>query len=119
MLKMKRIYEEPLEEDGYRILVDRLWPRGVSKERAKIDYWPKDITPSTIIRKNFNHNADKFEDFRNAYLYELNSNEKSGQFLNILKEKLQSGNVTLLYASKNEKINHVIVLKSWIEENLV
>lgn len=117
MLKMKRIYEEASSEDGYRILVDRLWPRGVAKERAQIDYWAKEITPSTDIRKAFKHEAGQFEDFRKAYVYELDTNEGSKEFLNLIYEKLKAGNVTLLYAAKNEQINHVIVLKDWIEKH--
>jgi len=113
---MKRIYEEPSSDDGYRILVDRLWPRGVAKEKAKIDYWAKQITPSTMIRKAFKHEADEFEDFKSAYLHELYTNEGSKEFLELIEDKLKTGNVTLLYAAKNEKINHVIVLKAWIEE---
>lgn len=118
MLKTKRIYKEADSEDGYRILVDRLWARGVSKEEAKVDYWAKEIAPSTATRKNFNHDADKFDDFQKEYLDELNTNEKSKQFMDLIKDKLRLGNVTLLYAAKNENMNNVIVLKKWIENQL-
>ena len=118
ILRMKRIYDEANDADSYRILVDRLWPRGITKEKAKIDYWAKEITPSTEIRKTFKHEAERFEDFRNAYLYELDNNVHAGAFLTLIIEKLKFSNVTLLYAAKDEKINHVVVLKDWIEEDL-
>lgn len=118
ILKIKRIYDEANSTDGYRVLVDRLWPRGVSKDKAKIDYWAKEITPSTEIRMTFKHKAERFENFKNAYLYELNSNAYAEEFLNLMNEKLKTSNVTLLYAAKDEKINHVVVLKDWIEKNL-
>lgn len=118
MLKIKRIYEETNNEDGYRVLVDRLWARGVSKEDADIDYWAKEIAPSTENRKSFNHEVDKFKDFEEAYKNELNSNEKSKKFLDLVKSKLKLGNVTLLYAAKNEDINNAVVLKKWIEDHL-
>ncbi|MHC1714170.1 MAG: DUF488 domain-containing protein [Acidaminococcaceae bacterium] len=99
------------------MLVDRLWPRGISKAKAKIDYWAKEIAPSTEIRKAFKHEADKFNDFSNAYLYELNNNAHAGDFLTSINEKLKRANVTLLYAARDEKINHVVVLKAWLEQN--
>ena len=117
MLKMKRIYEQPSAEDGYRVLVDRLWPRGVAKTAAKIDYWAKEITPSTALRKTFNHDAETFAAFRQAYLYELETNRQGEAFLQLLREKLATGPVTLLYAAKNEQINHVVVLMEWIKKN--
>lgn len=118
MLRIKRIYEEAGAEDGYRILVDRLWPRGVSKERAALDYWAKEISPSSDLRKYFNHEMDRFEEFTGAYLYEISINKKSKEFLDLVIEKLRLGNVTLLYAAKDATINHVVVLKNWIEENI-
>lgn len=118
ILRMKRIYDGANDVDGYRVLVDRLWPRGITKEKAKIDYWAKEITPSTEIRNKFKHEAERFEDFRNAYLYELDNNEHAGAFLTFINGKLKLSNVTLLYAARDEKINHVVVLKDWIEENL-
>lgn len=118
MLAIKRIYEEKSNEDGYRILVDGLWPRGVSKEEAKIDYWAKEIAPSTETRKTFDHKPDKFEDFEESYLDELNENKESKELLDLIEDKLKLGNVTLLYAAKNEYMNNAVVLKKWIEEKL-
>lgn len=118
MLKIKRIYEEASLEDGYRVLVDKLWPRGISKEKAKLGYWAKDITPSTELRRFFNHDPDRIDDFSNRYIMELESNEASVDFLELIKDKLKEGNVTLIYAAKDPKINHAIVLKEWIDKRL-
>ncbi len=118
MLKMKRIYEIPDTEDGFRILVDRVWPRGMTKEKASLDYWAKEITPSISLRKFFSHKAENFEAFTSGYVDELNSNAEGPSFLNIIKDRLKSGNVTLVYAAKDEKINHVVILKDWIERNI-
>jgi uncharacterized protein YeaO (DUF488 family) len=118
LLRIKRIYEEPSLEDGYRILVDKLWPRGISKERARLDYWAKDITPSSELRKYFCHDASKFIEFSRRYTLELESNEASVEFINLLKDKLIEGNITLIYASKDPYINHATVLKTWLEQKL-
>ncbi len=118
VIKIKRIYENPSEDDGYRILVDRLWPRGISKERALIDEWAKEITPSPEIRKDFNHKPDLMESFRHKYIFELDNNEHAKKFVIQLKKKLEEVNVTLLYAAKSETINHAVVLKEWLDEHL-
>lgn len=117
-IKVKRVYEDSSEDDGYRILIDRLWPRGISKEKINIQKWAKEITPSNELRKTFNHNPDTMEDFKERYYFELETNEHTVEFANLIKDKLQEGNVTLLYAAKNEEYNHAIVLKKWIEEKL-
>lgn len=119
MLKLKRIYEGVGDEDGYRILVDRLWPRGVSKEEAKLDYWAKEIAPSDKLRKEFHHEDDKFKEFRKEYLEELNINKKSAEFIELIKEKIILGNVTFLYAAKNEDYNNAVVLKEWLGEKVL
>lgn len=115
-IKLKRVYEDPQENDGYRILVDRLWPRGVKKEELKYDSWAKEITPSNEIRKWFNHDPEKFEQFKSAYLEELTENEETADFVKEIKDELEEQNVTLLYAAKDEKINHVVILKDFLEE---
>lgn len=117
-LKMKRVYEEAAESDGYRILVDRLWPRGVKKEELAYDLWAKDITPSTDSRKAFNHEEDKFETFKRDYRLELHENSELDAFIETVADALKDENVTLLYAAKDQKINHVVVLKDYIEEQL-
>ncbi len=115
-IRVKRVYTESSEDDGYRILVDRLWPRGISKEKIKIDKWAKEISPSNELRKTFNHNPETMDEFKERYFFELDNNEHSAEFVNLIKDKLIEGNVTLLYAAKNEQFNHAIVLKEWIEK---
>ena len=111
-LKIKRIYDEPSTNDGIRILVDRLWPRGVKKEDAHLDYWFKDITPSTDLRKWFNHKPQKFKEFSKCYIEELKCNpETIEKVLDLLKKH----NVTLIYAAKSPIINHAIVLKNYLD----
>lgn len=117
-IKMKRVYEEMDKADGYRILVDRLWPRGVKKDDLPYDLWAKNITPSPSIRKAFNHEEEKFEAFKQNYRHELAENDEASQFIEHVSEELNHQNVTLLYAAKDEKINHVVLLKDWLEENI-
>ncbi|MDP2339000.1 MAG: DUF488 domain-containing protein [Bacteroidota bacterium] len=108
MIKIKRVYKEPEDEDGIRILVDRLWPRGLTKEKASIDLWLKDIAPSTELRKWFNHDPEKWNEFKKRYLAELNENKKS---VAMLKEQLTKGDVTLIFGAKDEEHNDALVLK--------
>jgi len=111
---IKRIYEEPAEDDGYRVLVDRLWPRGVSKEDAQLDDWMKEITPSPELRKWFDHDPDKFEEFKKRYEHELASkDEPVEKLLDIAGYQ----KVTLLYAAKDETHNHAIALKEFLERH--
>ncbi|MBP1765635.1 MAG: yeaO [Firmicutes bacterium] len=117
-LQIKRIYEEPNPSDGYRILIDRLWPRGISKNEAKVDDWAKSITPSTEIRKEFNHEPARMEVFRVKYIAELDDNPETAKFVDFLAEKLKQTNVTLLYGAKDEKVNHAVILQDWLEEKL-
>jgi uncharacterized protein YeaO (DUF488 family) len=106
-IKIKRIYETPEKEDGFRILVDRLWPRGFTKERAAVDLWLKEIAPSTALRKWFNHIPEKWEEFKKRYRSEIRENKEA---LSLLKEQMKKGNVTLLYAAKDEEHNDAIIL---------
>ena len=115
LLQVKRIYDPPAIEDGYRILVDRLWPRGMTKERAKLDEWAKEIAPTTELRKWFMHTADRFEDFRKRYWQELDENRQAESFKRSVGEKRKSANVTLLYAARDVNCNHAFVLKEWLE----
>ena len=118
MLRIKRIYEDPSKDDGTRILVDRLWARGVSKEDAKLDEWEKEISPTNETRKLFDHEAAKFEDFEKEYKKELDENKASNDFVKLIKDKLKLGNVTLLYGAKNEEMNNAVVLKEWLDAKL-
>ncbi|MEX0662141.1 MAG: DUF488 domain-containing protein [Balneolaceae bacterium] len=113
--QIKRIYEAPSENDGYRVLIDRLWPRGVSKEAAQLDDWMKEITPSPELRKWFDHDPSKFEEFKMRYETELA--EKNKPIESLLKIAADR-NVSLLYAAKDETHNHAIVLKEFLEELL-
>lgn len=107
-IKIKRVYAEPSAEDGKRILIDRLWPRGLSKEKARVDLWLKDIAPSTELRKWFDHDPDKWEEFKKRYLRELKANSETVQ---ILKDELSKGKVTLVYGAKDEEHNDAVVLQ--------
>ena len=110
--RIKRVYEPPDKHDGRRILVDRLWPRGLTKEKASIDLWLKDIAPSTELRKWFGHNPDRWEEFKERYLAELKGNSDQIQ---LLKQELDKGIVTLVYGAKDEEHNQAVV----IQENSV
>ena len=109
-LKIKRIYQPKEKKDGFRVLVDRLWPRGFTKEKAAIDLWLKEIAPSTELRKWFDHDPEKWNEFQKKYKKELNENKEA---VNILKEHLKKGTVTLLYAAKDEAHNEAQVLKDY------
>lgn len=119
IVKVKRVYEPAEKTDGIRILVDRLWPRGLSKEHAKLDYWLKHLGPSTSLRKWFNHEEDKFTDFKHKYIHELQSGEQQKAYreLETIITKAASQNVTLLFAARNERCNHVQVLKELIDKS--
>lgn len=104
---IKRIYDDPSVDDGFRVLVDRLWPRGISKEAAKLDEWDKEIAPSSALRKWFDHKEERFEEFAHQYREELK--EKEGA-LNKLRERAKNETVCLLYAAKNSEINQAVVL---------
>jgi uncharacterized protein YeaO (DUF488 family) len=106
-LKIKRVYDHPSAEDGMRILVDRLWPRGLTKEKAAVDLWLKDIAPSTELRKWFAHDPAKWEEFRKRYLAELKANKEA---VTALKQQLKKGNVTLVYGARDQEHNEAEVL---------
>jgi len=111
-VKVKRVYERPAKDDGSRILVDRLWPRGLSKEKADVDLWVKDIAPSTELRKWFGHDPEKWKSFRGRYETELKSKD---ELVEMLKAKAGKGTITLLYAARDEKHNEALVLKKVVE----
>ncbi|HUZ58517.1 MAG TPA: DUF488 domain-containing protein [Hanamia sp.] len=110
-IKLKRVYEMPEKKDGFRILVDRLWPRGLTKEKAALDLWLKDIAPTTELRKWFNHEPEKWKEFIKKYWIELKENKES---VSALKDYLKKGPVTLLYAAKDEVHNEAQVIKDFI-----
>jgi uncharacterized protein YeaO (DUF488 family) len=108
MIRIKRVYEEPAKDDGYRILVDRLWPRGLTKQRAKVDLWMKEIAPSDALRKWFGHEPGKWTEFVKRYRSELAKKK------DLLKEakrlEREHGTVTLLYGRKDEKQNQAVLI---------
>jgi len=107
---LKRVYGPYEEMDGCRILVDRLWPRGISKEAAKLSYWFKNLAPSNDLRKWFCHKPELFEEFRSRYLEELRTDEQKLDFLRQIIELSAQGSVTLLYGAKDPVHNHACVL---------
>lgn len=115
MLRIKRIYEAPDTSDGVRVLVDRLWPRGVSKEGAALDEWMKDIAPSSELRVWFGHDPVKFKEFGVRYRLELKSSPALARLVEIARAKK---NVTLLYAAKDPAVNHALVLRDELERLL-
>ena len=117
MIHIKRIYEIPKKTDGYRILVDRLWPRGVSKDRAKIDLWLKEITPSNKLRKWYGHDPQKWDEFQKRYKIELVDKLDSLEIIKTLEKKQKI--ITLLYAAKDKKLTHAIVLQKILEEVVI
>lgn len=117
-LKTKRIYEPAEASDGRRILVDRLWPRGVKKERAELAAWAKEITPSADLRKFYHTGGIPFEGFAAAYLEELEASDEAKVFIQKLRDALEDGDVTLVYATKNAEQNHVQVLVRWLKHHL-
>ena len=112
-VRVKRIYDKPSKEDGARLLVDRLWPRGVSKERATLDAWLKEVAPSPELRVWFGHDPAKFNEFRQKYEAELSHNPAIGE-LNRLLDNHKT--VTLLYGAKDPIINHAVVLRDYIQK---
>lgn len=113
-IKIERIYDNPRgNNDSFRILVDRLWPRGLSKDKVKFDLWQKDIAPSNSLRKWFGHDEKKWDEFKRRYSKEL---DKKSDLANTIINKAKDGSITLLYGSKEEKINNAVALKEYLEE---
>ena len=113
MIKLKRAYEKPAKDDGERILVERLWPRGVTKAKAKLDLWLKDVAPSTELRKWFGHDPDRWIEFRQRYRKELK--QKADQ-IKLLRRKAREGTITLIYAARDEVHNGALVLKQFLQK---
>ena len=112
-IQIKRIYDEPAKEDGKRILVDRLWPRGISKDMAKIDLWAKDVAPSHELRKWFSHDRDKWIEFQEKYFSELDPKTES---LNSIAELIKNNKVTFIFSSKEVRLNNAAALKEYFEQ---
>jgi uncharacterized protein YeaO (DUF488 family) len=116
-LALKRIYEPPDASDGTRILVDRLWPRGIARDKARIDLWLKEVAPSDALRKRFHGKPDDWDAFRAAYFAELEAAAVQAAVQNLL-EHLRKGPVTLLYAARDQRRNNAVALRAWLERHL-
>jgi uncharacterized protein YeaO (DUF488 family) len=114
VIRVKRVYEKPAKEDGFRVLVDRLWPRGMKKEAAKVDLWMKDVAPSDELRKSFHHEAMKWADFERKYQAELKNKKESLAELHKLEK--EHGTVTLLFGAKDEEHNQAVFLARALEK---
>jgi uncharacterized protein YeaO (DUF488 family) len=108
MIKIKRVYEKPAKQDGWRVLVDRLWPRGMKKETAHLDAWMKDVAPSVALRKWFGHKPEKWSEFQKKYRGELARNKELVAELKGMEKK--HGTLTLLFGAKDEEHNEAVVL---------
>jgi len=115
LIKIKRVYEPPAAEDGFRILVDRLWPRGMSKEKAKLDLWLKEIAPAEELRQWFSHNPDNWEEFQNKYRLELM--EKKDLIGHIRQLEKKYGSITLIYSARDTQRNNAVVLLDVLEKS--
>ncbi|SPP66419.1 DUF488 domain-containing protein [Nitrospira lenta] len=114
LVRIKRIYAPVAEGDGYRILVDRLWPRGVSKVAARIDLWMRDIAPSTALRQWFNHDPAKWEEFCERYRTELREQQP---LLDTVRQQAKEGPVTLVYSARDERFNQAVVLQLVLKQS--
>lgn len=112
-IAIKRVYENPEKSDGFRVLIDRLWPRGLTKEKAKVDLWLKEISPSTELRKWFGHDAEKWKEFQKRYTAELREHKEA---IKALKDKISEGKVTLVYGARDEAHNDAVVLHQLLEK---
>jgi uncharacterized protein YeaO (DUF488 family) len=106
-VRLKRAYDEPADDDGYRVLIDRLWPRGVARERARLDEWARELAPSTELRRWFGHEPERFAEFRRRYAAELEAQSKK---LEELRSRARRGTLTLVYAARDTEHNDAVVL---------
>ena len=114
-IKVERIYNNPRGNRTFRILVDRLWPRGLSKDQVKVDLWQKDIAPSNSLRKWFSHDERKWNEFKDRYFKEL---EKNAELLSTIIDRAKVEPITLLYGAKEQKFNNAMALKEYLEEKI-
>ncbi len=111
-IRTKRIYEKPARSDGRRILIDRLWPRGLSKDAAQLHFWARSVAPSHELRRWYHHDPSKWDEFRRRYVAELDANPEG---LAELREHLGTGTVTLLFGSKEEHLNNATALREYLQ----
>jgi uncharacterized protein YeaO (DUF488 family) len=114
MIQLKRVYEEPSRKDGLRVLVERLWPRGLTKEKAHVDLWLKEVAPSPELRKWFGHEPSRWKEFQKRYREELRDHKDA---VELLKQKSKDQTVTLVYAARDEEHNKAMVLKGFLEKD--
>jgi uncharacterized protein YeaO (DUF488 family) len=117
-IRIERIYNNPKGDNNFRILVDRLWPRGLSKEKVRIDLWQKEIAPSNSLRKWFGHDEEKWDEFKRKYFKELDKKGDSHIVDRIIKLAKEEDSITLLYGTKEEKFNNAVALKEYLEEKI-
>lgn len=117
-IKIERIYTKPVNLNGYRILVDRLWPRGISKVNAHLDSWLKEVGPSTELRKWFDHDPAKYAEFKDRYLQELAANPAYDQLKDLVSQQLTKQNVILLFGAKDEQHNQAVILRHQLTHDL-
>lgn len=117
-IQIKRAYEDIEASDGKRVLVDRMWPRGIKKEKLEIALWEKEIAPTNDLRKEFGHDPEKFSWFEKEYKKELNNNDKTKDFVKQIAEWLKDNNVTLVYSAKDTKNNQAVVLKDYLSQKI-
>lgn len=115
MIQTKRIYDEPEKKDGFRILVDRLWPRGLSKDRAHLDLWLREVAPSDALRKWFGHDQARWDEFKRRYFKELADKKEAIESIAL---KASQGSVTLLYGAKDEECNNAVALQEFIGQRM-
>ena len=113
-IRIKRVYDEASGDDGQRILVDRIWPRGLSKAKARIDHWAKEIAPSSELRRWFNHDPRRWSGFQTRYRKELDANPEA---VDELKKKIERGKVTFVYAARDPQHNNAIVLAHYLSND--
>ena len=117
-ITLARVYDDLEDIKALRILVDRIWPRGIKKETLKLDYWAKEVAPTTELRKEFNHQEERFPMFIEEYHAELDASDEARDFAKKLKDWLKDEDVVLLYAAKSREFNQAVVLKKWLTEEL-
>ncbi len=110
-IRTKRVYDKPNTNDGLRVLIDRIWPRGVSKEDARLDQWIREVAPSTALRKWFNHDPDKWDEFKRRYFKELGENQ--GRLRSLLTD-IATRRITLLYAARDKEHNNAVALREYL-----
>ena len=113
-IQLKRAYDPPAKGDGFRVLVDRMWPRGLSKDVLKLDLWLKEVGPSTALRKWFNHDPAKWDEFRTRYFQELDAHTNE---VRMLRDKMRAGPVTILFGSKEQRFNNAVALNEYLERH--